>query len=409
MSTPYNFILLLQKEVAVRIIICFKLLWERVNGLYQSVLSFFRSDSEMPVDKKTKDQNDIIQHLPEELIGNILSRIPAEMLHKSVRFVCKRWAYIICNPHFVEEHFRQAKSGLLLESISSVGRSNFLELRDGLIQLTEIRHDHQLRVVGSCDGVALLIDLVNFSTLYVANPVTKEVAMLPSLEVPMFPLHCSNLIVRVPSTGVYKVVHACFCSRKCHWLVFTVGTDNAWRMFNCQQTFNSKDVDMDKFPVPVGQMIYWTGFDFQVDGITYFLGMEMNDETTHKVPFPKTSREPHAYLRMGDYLASFSTTSADMKFEICVLKDWRRGEWARVYQVHMDIDREPFPCPFVYFPVIWLNNEEVLVFEGLTMDSHFYFFCDVKSGETRFMNLGSSDCFAVYLHTNTLLSWETPK
>ena len=115
--------------------------------------------------------------------------------------------------------------------------------------------------------------------------------------------------------------------------------------------------DLYNLPVSVGGVIYWTDYDFQVDGTVYFLAVDAEHETIIKVPIPSGSREPYAYTKMGDYLSGFVTALRSLKFEICVLKDWRRGEWTKVYRIDMETSRDVPRDLKVYLPIGWLNDE----------------------------------------------------
>ncbi|GFZ11232.1 hypothetical protein Acr_22g0006300 [Actinidia rufa] len=111
---------------------------------------------------------------------------------------------------------------------------------------------------------------------------------------------------------------------------------------------------------------------------------------------------------MGDYLSGFVTALRSLKFEICVLKDWRRGEWTKVYRIDMETSRDvPWDLK-VYLPIGWLNDDEVLILESLTSRGDIYLAYDVKRNEANIVD--SSVCgsnFHAHTHTNSLVSWQT--
>ncbi|XAR53524.1 hypothetical protein NMG60_11022113 [Bertholletia excelsa] len=292
--------------------------------------------------------------------------------------------------------------------MGSPGNLHFLEINDNQFRLTEHRHRFPGRMIAGCDGVALFNDANDITAFFVANLATSEAIKLPCLESAPNPVYYSNCIARVPSTGQYKVVYAYEdLNREYHWLTLTVGVDTAWRKISCQQRYSRGNADLDNFPVSVGGMIYWTDYDFEVDGTIYFLAMDTDDETIHEVPIPNGSQEPCAYMKMGDYLSGFVTAPTSSQFEICILKDWRRGEWARLYQIDMEHCRHIPPDLFFYLPIGWLNDDEVLVLEGLTSEGDIYLAYDVKKSETRILDLSSCGIdLNAYAHTKTIVSWK---
>ncbi|CAL5322157.1 unnamed protein product [Camellia sinensis] len=371
---------------------------------------YLSEELEILVDNQIEERRNTITSLPEELIINILSRLPAQLLHESVRSVCMRWEYLVNDPFFIEAHLRQAKTGIFIEVISSPANFYFFETKGGefSFSLTYYKHEFPGRMIASYDGIALFIDLIDITILYVMNPVTMEKTRLPSLDEPPNPLYYSSCIARGRSTRQYKVVHSYEdLSREYHWVVLTIGIDNSWRRISSEQTFMRGDMELDNFPVSVSGVIYWTDYDFEEeDGIVYFPAMDVDDETIRKVPIPPSgSIEPCAYTKMGNYLSGFVTAPLSLQFEIYVLKDWLRGEWDKVYEINIDAPRGLY----FYFPIGWLNDDEMLVLEGLTMEGDIYMAYDVKKNETRVLDL--SICgprFYSHVHTNTLVSYRMP-
>ncbi|XP_028088297.1 putative F-box protein At3g49980 [Camellia sinensis] len=371
---------------------------------------YLSEELEILVDNQIEERRNTITSLPEELIINILSRLPAQLLHESVRSVCMRWEYLVNDPFFIEAHLRQAKTGIFIEVISSPANFYFFETKGGefSFSLTYYKHEFPGRMIASYDGIALFIDLIDITILYVMNPVTMEKTRLPSLDEPPNPLYYSSCIARGRSTRQYKVVHSYEdLSREYHWVVLTIGIDNSWRRISSEQTFMRGDMELDNFPVSVSGVIYWTDYDYEEeDGIVYFPAMDVDDETIRKVPIPPSgSIEPCAYTKMGNYLSGFVTAPLSLQFEIYVLKDWLRGEWDKVYEIHIDAPRGLY----FYFPIGWLNDDEMLVLEGLTMEGDIYMAYDVKKNETRVLDL--SICgprFYSHVHTNTLVSYRMP-
>ncbi|KAJ7970519.1 F-box/kelch-repeat protein-like [Quillaja saponaria] len=49
-----------------------------------------------------------------EIIFEILLRVPAEILHHCLRYICRQWHGTISDPFFIHSHLRQSTTGLLM-------------------------------------------------------------------------------------------------------------------------------------------------------------------------------------------------------------------------------------------------------------------------------------------------------
>ncbi|KAK9284048.1 hypothetical protein L1049_012308 [Liquidambar formosana] len=363
----------------------------------------------MVMDKKIKERNTLNPYLHEDLIFNILVRLPADVLHKSMRLVCKGWANIIRHPLFIEAHLLRANTGIFVESIDSPGCARFFEIKDGEVRVTELKRQFPRRMVASCEGVSLFTDPIDHRALYVANPATLQVTKLPYLNLPPNPLFFSSSIARISPTGQYKVVHAYKDSRKvCHWLLLTVGVDNSWRKIDCHPAIGSGQIDLECFPVSVGGVVYWIDFEFYLDGDNYFLAMDMGDETIHKVPIPSGRTDPCTYLKMGSYLSSFTLIlPSTLQFEVCVLKDMCRGEWAKVYVINIGTGGGIPRNLFCVFPIGWINSDQILILEALTSQGDVLLAYNVETQETKLVDFELCGCEFSQIHTNSLVSWIT--
>lgn len=364
--------------------------------------NYLHEGSEINMDMNLQDAEYTVPYLPEELIISIVVRLPAKVLHRSMKLVCRHWANIIRDPLFIEAHLRQSKTGLFIRDRGS----QCLEIEGDEFKVTDVRCQFPGRLIGGCDGVLLITDSNNPKSFSVANPVTMQVTMLPNLEVPLNSLYDSTYILHVPSIRKFKLVHLYEDLRSVfRWVVVTVGIDNSWRKIDVQQAFDRHHIGMNWFAVPAGEVVYWPELDFQLDGTRYFLGMDMVDETTYNVPVPFGSVDPCAYVKMGDYLSCFKKMGS-VHFEIFVLKNMQRGEWVKAYDINVMISgRIPLGLTLV-LPVCWLKNNDILILEAITSQEDVYLAYDVKKKEIRTMNL-STCCrhFNALIHTDSLLSW----
>ncbi|KAK4340945.1 hypothetical protein RND71_039446 [Anisodus tanguticus] len=167
------------------------------------------------------------RHLPEDLLVDILLRLPVESLLR-FKCVCKHWYALIQSPSFIEKHFhhKNNRAHLLICNLTmslDEGRSvDFSLLPDKIVPGVhpETKILHQLRrvtdfisVPGPVDGLFLLekaeVNPEDDSRLALGNPATREFWPLPlvTFEVQPFRNHDYQFALGFdPSTRDYKVL-----------------------------------------------------------------------------------------------------------------------------------------------------------------------------------------------------------
>ncbi|XP_012833483.1 PREDICTED: F-box/kelch-repeat protein At3g23880-like [Erythranthe guttata] len=151
----------------------------------------------------TEIERRISRHLPEEIIEEILHRLPSKSL---LRFKCvsKQWRSFISSKQFIKRHLNKSNIDTDLANrrlVSSFRRSpdivGFMSLfrgpnttldprylrsllNDDIIATLDSEHScmgdstHEVRIVGSCNGL-VLITIENDHNLYLWNPCTREI------------------------------------------------------------------------------------------------------------------------------------------------------------------------------------------------------------------------------------------
>ncbi|KAK3416912.1 hypothetical protein EUGRSUZ_H02653, partial [Eucalyptus grandis] len=132
------------------------------------------------------------ESLPEDILIDILLRVPAELLAR-FKFVCKRWRSLISDPGFAKSHLQRLKAGDLIPSQRIfIGRLygshetiDYAALdgsEGGVVvphRIKTIRPLCDCHVVGSCDGLVCLYLEGNLyrdypTTILIYNPATRE-------------------------------------------------------------------------------------------------------------------------------------------------------------------------------------------------------------------------------------------
>ncbi|KAF5205005.1 hypothetical protein FRX31_005405 [Thalictrum thalictroides] len=184
----------------------------------------------------------IVSDINDDIVFNIFTRIPGDILLKKFKYQCSNWFNLISNLGFIEAHLGQSKDGILQTEtlVDDHDRDNVkLKFMD-LIGLesnslsTIYAFPHHFVVHSLCNGLILFKDS-STRRLHAANPVTKETLLLPLCK------HDPKYywtrdwwdIVYVPSTKIYKLVEFLYdCQLKSqvfHIHTLSASTSESWR------------------------------------------------------------------------------------------------------------------------------------------------------------------------------------
>ncbi|PIA41624.1 hypothetical protein AQUCO_02200214v1 [Aquilegia coerulea] len=192
----------------------------------------------------TVESNKKMNHhheLPEEIMHDILSRLPAESLYQCCRFVSKDWFNLIKDPDFINLHLsrinnKHASSNGLIALCHK--KNQFFNLLDENnhptptpttsisfkalkihLDLPLLSQSQTIKIVGSANGLMCLSILPQDDLFYICNPVTGEILQLPIA--PGIAPYCENYNLELvyPSssgfgfhaaTNTYKIVRTWF-------------------------------------------------------------------------------------------------------------------------------------------------------------------------------------------------------
>ncbi|CAI9089437.1 OLC1v1024009C1 [Oldenlandia corymbosa var. corymbosa] len=173
-------------------------------------------------------------YFPEEVVIEILSRVPAKSL---VRFllVSKTWYSLINSPDFIATHLNNVRLGKTpnSSSLSLVRQSNLFSLKEhyvlysdggeeggvhgrrnliyfGRIYFPVKSEDEIFRMVGICDGLVYISDRSNREENYLWNPSVRKYVKLPPPTNPP-PNFSTASGFGADSHGDYKVVRVVYC------------------------------------------------------------------------------------------------------------------------------------------------------------------------------------------------------
>ncbi|PSS11789.1 F-box protein [Actinidia chinensis var. chinensis] len=160
-----------------------------------------------------------MSQLPEEVLADILSRLPVSLL-LCLRCVSVSWRALIDGPDFIKLHLNRSietrtNRGLILREDNHLFAADLDSLHGGVVQPAQIDHhplwcqDYGIEVWGSCNGLVCLSNSLDTLTLW--NPSTRRSRRLPYASIE-FQYPSRNHEIRIYGFGLdsvsqdYKVV-----------------------------------------------------------------------------------------------------------------------------------------------------------------------------------------------------------
>ncbi|KAL6492716.1 hypothetical protein OROGR_033141 [Orobanche gracilis] len=306
-----------------------------------------------------------IQSLPDELLSDILTRLPADIIHDVARLVCFRWYHIVHSPDFVISQMEHSTYGLML-SCHKQGAGSVLitATQGGRTETCEFSYKFKWGLIGSCNGLALDYDDQD-ELLYVVNLATRQGLVLPP---------CARNRTRLFSCGIgyaaasmeYKVtvpfvdVGDKFYTSSL--AILTLGVDESWRNVAVKHLSLLDKSLLTKYPLTTEGCLHWVR-----NGLRWVLTLDVETEifTNNTVPLPREYNPGSRFLSTGRFL-TFLVPRGDLSWEVWGMGS-RDGEWSKVLPfidlgAHKSWLHERFGSgeDKVLEPVGWVKYPEVL-------------------------------------------------
>ncbi|KAH7846967.1 hypothetical protein Vadar_020189 [Vaccinium darrowii] len=135
-----------------------------------------------------------IEKLPEDLLAEILWRLPVKLLLRS-KSVCKNWYSLIQNPSFISLHHNRTTTSISAAENNCLLVNRFLSGGNGSIILSFVPHEtptedidisftgldvsNKLLLLGPCNGIVCLTRYGFNSPIVICNPSIREFRVLP--------------------------------------------------------------------------------------------------------------------------------------------------------------------------------------------------------------------------------------
>lgn len=354
---------------------------------------------------RSRSRTMLAPYLPEDIIMNILCRVPAEFWDKHIKYVCKTWASIPDDSHFIKMHLLHSKPCLYIQDTKSFG-IQFIEINGLKSNVVYRRSPLPGEIIDSNDGLILIRVRNPPGVFYVANPITKQVMYLYFEPQPS--IHYAYSLAKIVRTqnGQVKVIFYGLDAKDprgtLYWYVLTVGSDRSWREISCAGAI--KGAFYPSVTIAVGGVAYWNNrYD-----IRYTLAVDLNDETSHLLVSPegvtdvKKNYDRWHFVKMGNRLCLASWIREINEIKLWILKDLRQNIWEKILCV--EIIRGNIMKLGFTFLVTYLDDQQLLIFQVHSRGKTRLLAVDVKTRKVKTMKK-----FPIYstdfgVHINSLVA-----
>ncbi|XP_010262913.1 PREDICTED: F-box protein At3g07870-like [Nelumbo nucifera] len=353
--------------------------------------------------KREQKRTTHYMYIPEHIICNILSRLPAESLHK-FRYACNQWFNLIKHPQFIKEHLLHSKPCLLIQDRIVTKRSLFdtqlMSIEGANIRVRDLSRFFTGQIRASCNGLLLVQNWVDYTLLHITNPITGQWLGLPPCN-GFIASGCTFGLAFVPSTADYKVV----CIFR-HWYGIKCQILSLRGCFNgrCNDTWRDVNGPLSRLTpstmeVPIlvnGGILHW-----KTDSRSHILSLDCSNETFQRTPLPKCKIINVHLLEMGGFLAFVNIKHT--RIDIWVLKDYSGKRWIKQYYIDTVLIRDVVPTRFLHCikPLVSLGKGEEMIFSC----SNCLFCYNVKLGRAMKIDQNISQLVFYAPHVNSSIFW----
>lgn len=324
--------------------------------------------------RNRKGDSTNINSLPDDLLVEILLRVPTLDIHENSRLVCGRWYRTIRSDNFVQSHLCRSRAGLLLGKHGGAPTIFVTAPAEGGIEVSKSSYKSGFQLLTSCNGLILGVETYRENAPYIVNPATRTRFDLPPLPDTMFGCMTLNYfgIAYVAASMEYKVV-ATYCLNYKHSMfaqcaILTVGVDDTWRNVATQQLSPEAKALLCRTPLITEGFVHWAGYGpyLKTFNQRFYGVLSMNVETEIISEVPPLEHRDNSfdyYLSTGRRL-SVLIPRGDLLWDVWEMVgetgDWRnlvpninlRAHKRRISQIHWG--------PLL--PVGWVKYPDVLAF-----------------------------------------------
>ncbi|XP_042512967.1 F-box protein CPR1-like [Macadamia integrifolia] len=307
------------------------------------------------------------KNLPEELILDILSRLPVKSLLR-FRCVSKPWCILITDPSFIKMHLNRS---LATNTNLTLIYRNSIDFYSVDLDAWEFNHPlksqffRPTRLLGSCNGLLCILNCEDDTFLW--NPSTTMHQKLPLIPIDHTLYDYAYGFGYDPITDDYKVLRVVgFHSNDHSWhskvMVYSL-RNNSWRRIEDMQ-FPSISLEWMR-GLLVNSALHWVTEDWTGHG--FLVSFDLTDEEYREMPLPDIVDydfvDDKFLMKVGVLGGQLCLVcSFSFRVEIWVMKDYGvRESWVKMFS-----NEEHFVIWQFYYltPVCYSKNGEFILRRG---------------------------------------------
>ncbi|KAK9035121.1 hypothetical protein V6N11_077170 [Hibiscus sabdariffa] len=300
-----------------------------------------------------------MDRLPQELILDILSRLPAQSLVQS-RSVSRAWRILIRDKALVNKHFNRllGNDPTFILKIRDQPAQNQLYFGDFSSDMTIMTKKLTMpplpsfHLVSSCNGLLCLRGThASFGLICIYNPFTRDYIELPKL-IAKHPSHHVGVLGfgLDATTDKYKVVEVLYkgITRR----DFTSSSPSVESVVHILSVGSPTWRNLGSFPfhfmwqksqVLVNGKLHWMSYPDKNNAANLIMSFDLADEQFQEVPMPdciSSDRELHELVVLQGCLSAVSFDEDNKELEIWVMKEYGEREcWVKEFSIGAYVPR----------------------------------------------------------------------
>ncbi|XP_049383020.1 F-box/kelch-repeat protein At3g23880-like [Solanum stenotomum] len=290
-------------------------------------------------------------HIQEEIIMDILSRLPVKSLFL-FKCVSKSWKALICEPSFKKMHLNHAKNDKLLiertardrniffycSSLSSMSHLIVRDVQESVFVPQCVEGPYNYKIYGCCNGLFL----IGIKQKYILwNPSTRESALLPSHWDKFFCDYNFGLGYD-PTSDDYKVVKIPEINSEAPTEILSLKTGSCRKIYEGYFTIECHNMD---YLTIVRGTFHW--LVYSEGGRFSLFSFNISNEAFGELPLSKEmplfcdTIEQGVTVLGGMLSVNFVCVKEDtIVFDLWVMKEYgKRESWTKLFTMRDSRDR----------------------------------------------------------------------
>ncbi|KAF9603738.1 hypothetical protein IFM89_037824 [Coptis chinensis] len=366
--------------------------------------------------KKLKADMTMLLNLPQDIIIEILLRVPVEYLI-TLKRVCKFLFKLISDRYFASAHLdSHHEEDIFIEimcvkpHIHGYSSIKLQEFKDMELKEVKMYSKGGVSLRASCDGLMLLENKRDGKQLYICNPITCNCTTLPRLET-QDEVRDWVVVLDDSIDHKYKVVGMSVDFHKC-FVFKPEKTTSQWTVLHTP--FEESLVLSTQFPPLVNKEFHWLRSTRCVTGSKENYEPCIYSVNAAKVAFRETKVSPMINCRYnhnsilevkGSLCLTDDTSPKQLDIWVLRYKENHNCQWTKSYNIILESELHHPIHVYSFPPSNYLGRTIILVHHKNQL-----LFYDLENKDSKIIDIevdeGRPFTKCPFVHINSLVDWE---